>query len=331
MMNQSPQIKKVHVHIQSSSIKYLCESWLQTKKEKVKPSTYAKYSFICHNYLEVYLTHYETGSLNSEIQQMITYLLQEGRSPGHPLSPKTVNDILIILKQVIEFGTIQGYWAEACQIDYPKMKKPVIRIMSTAEQKSLELYLQTNKQPVSLAIMIALCTGLRIGEICGLRWDDFNFISEYITIQRSVNRVQTSQWETGQKTKIMIDTPKTASSQRVIPIPSVLCDYIQSFPFHKSGYILTGKETCMEPRCLFAQYKKILKECGIDDYNFHTLRHTFATRCVEKGVNIKTLSEILGHANTQTTIDRYVHPTLEMKRDEINKVFSKNCSIETAL
>ena len=188
---------------------------------------------------------------------------------------------------------------------------------------SLETFLNNDIQnPFHLGILLTLYSGLRIGEICALQWQDFDFRNGTIMISKTLYRIQTENPDNNQKTKIIIESPKTESSIRVIPLPSFILNICINNCGKNQCYVLTGTEKYMEPRLCLKKFKNILKELGFSNYTFHTLRHTFATRCVENGFDVKSLSEILGHSNINTTMQRYVHPSLEFKQRNMDRLES---------
>ena len=191
--------------------------------------------------------------------------------------------------------------------------------MTATEQKQLQQYLYNNLSDRNLGILVCLFTGIRIGEICALKWDDISFTEKHIKIQRTMQRIQCDEDE--RKTKIIITTPKSKCSLRTIPLPDIVIERIEKDFQNREGYVLTGqKDIFVEPRTMQNHFKRVLEECKIRNVNYHVLRHTFATRCIELGFDIKSLSEILGHASVNITMNRYVHPSMELKRENMNKL-----------
>ena len=164
-------------------------------------------------------------------------------------------------------------------------------------------------------------TGLRIGEICALRWEDVSFSEQTIYVHNTLQRIQDRTGE-DKKTKIVITTPKSSCSIRIIPLPDTLVDVLLSHKEVSIGYVMTNSESYIEPRTMQNHFKSALKKSGIESANFHAIRHTFATRCIELGFDVKSLSEILGHATVNITMNRYVHPTLEMKKENMQRLSS---------
>ena len=185
--------------------------------------------------------------------------------------------------------------------------KNKIKRMNIEEQKNLVKYLKGHLNPTTLGILLSLYMGLRIGELCGLTWADIDLNAKILSIRRTVQRVKS--YNNGiQKTKIIVSTPKSDTSFREIPIPNFLVRYLQMFQKDNHCYFLSGKEKLIEPRTYQYRYKKILSQVGIKSHNYHQLRHTFATNCIQNGFDIKTLSVILGHKTVNMTLNRYIHP-----------------------
>ena len=202
---------------------------------------------------------------------------------------------------------------------YPKSEKRQINILSDDERIRLEGYLLKSNDHIKFGILLTLYTGMRIGEICALKWSNINLESETISVVQTFQRLQDR--ENPGKTKILISEPKSQNSKRIIPIPAFLTELLLRIqPQNPNAFLLSGNESLIEPKTLQNKFKRYLKECDIPYINFHTLRHTFATRCVELGFDMKSLSDILGHANIGTTLNIYAHPTLECKRNNMNKL-----------
>ncbi|MFR0985310.1 MAG: site-specific integrase [Frisingicoccus sp.] len=192
--------------------------------------------------------------------------------------------------------------------------------MSRKEQEKLCQYLYSDLNACNIGILISLFTGLRVGEICALRWEDISISEQTIHICRTMQRIQDKSGKNG-RTKIVVTTPKSPCSIRTIPIPEELMQILISFQTSRTGYFLTGScQKYMEPRTMQNRFKAALKNCSVSNANYHALRHTFATRCVELGFDVKSLSEILGHANVNITMNRYVHPSMELKKANMQRL-----------
>lgn len=185
--------------------------------------------------------------------------------------------------------------------------------MSVNEQLQLTTYLNSSVDIYKFGILLALYTGIRVGELCALQWSDIT--DEYIQINKTMTRIKSDNG----KTEIKIGTPKSDSSKRFIPTPQCLLPLI--YQFKGNGYVLSNyKLHYTEPRLMQIKFEKMISEAGLDKTNFHALRHTFATRCVEAGVDVKTLSEILGHSDVKTTLNKYVHSSFELKQKSMKQL-----------
>lgn len=172
-----------------------------------------------------------------------------------------------------------------------------------------------------MGVYLCLFTGIRIGELCALQWKDISFDDNTLKIGRTLQRLQCTDNSSLAKTKIIITEPKSPAASRCIPLPDFLVNTIKPFAGAPQSFILSGSsKKVIEPRTMQNHFKKYLVESKVECANFHSLRHTFATRCVEIGFEIKTLSEILGHSSVKITLDRYVHSSMEQKKANMKKL-----------
>jgi integrase len=283
------------------TIAVLMNEWLGSIKNQVKPNTYQKYESINKNHI----TH-QIGSILVRLVSSYTIRNFTNQLTEINLSNKTINDILIVLNLAFRYGQ-DVYEISTPKICYLRENKKEMRVLSVDEQRALTEYLNDDTDVYKFGILLALYTGMRIGELCALQWEDIT--DNHIQINKTLMRIKTDNG----KTEIKIGTPKSESSKRFIPTPQCLLPLINKF--RKNGYVLsTEKLEFTEPRLLQIKFKNIITKCQIENVNFHALRHTFATRCVEAGVDVKTLSEILGHSDVKTTLNRYVHSSFELKQ-----------------
>lgn len=195
-----------------------------------------------------------------------------------------------------------------------------MRCLTKKQQEKLYRYLRSDLSNRNLGLLLCMFTGLRLGEICALTWSDISFSEQTICVRRTMQRVQTKD-DSQRKTKVVITSPKSGNSVRRIPVPRELMKVLHAYRKGRKGFVLTGKEDAyVEPRAMERHLDKVLKQLGMEHVNFHALRHTFATRCIEMDFDAKSLSEILGHADVNITLNRYVHPTMELKRDNMQKL-----------
>lgn len=300
--------------INNIKVSQLVEEWLSHIHSTVKRSTYRKYEGLCRNHILPEMGNVTLTQLSrTMIQNFTETLAVSGRIGGGTLSTKTVNDILIIL------GLIFAFAEEEHELNLPKItlvreEKKEVRVLSECEQSRLVDYLLNEMDIYRFGTLMALYTGIRIGELCALLWEDITDSS--VVINKTMQRLK---GEDG-RTAIIVDSPKSESSKRVIPLPEFLLPYVQQFRKH-GGYVIDGgKSGHSEPRVMQQRFRKMANDVGLENVTFHTLRHTFATRCVEAGFDVKTLSEVLGHADVKTTLNRYVHPSFELKQKNMAKL-----------
>lgn len=288
------------------TVSAIISEWLECVKNQVKPNTYQKYESVCKNHIID-----ELGSVLVKWISNYTLINFTNHLKKKKLSTKSVNDILIILGLAFKYAE-EEYEITTPKIRYLKEEKKNMRVLSVDEQLQLITYLNSNMDIHKFGILLALYTGIRVGELCALQWEDIT--DEYIKIEKTMTRVKADNG----KTEIKIGSPKSDSSKRLIPTPQCLLPLINQF--RNTGYVLsTEKLDYTEPRLMQIKFEKIIAECGLDKTNFHALRHTFATRCIEAGVDVKTLSEMLGHSDVKTTLNKYVHSSFELKQQSMQQ------------
>jgi len=296
------------------------DQWLSVMALRVKPSTLVSYEAVVRLHILPQLGQVALAKLTAvAISEFALGKLQNGRKDGGELAPKTVRDILSVLKGILDFAVSEKLIENSVAITYPKHCQKSMRVFSRSEQSELERVLLENITIYKIGILLCLYTGLRIGEVCGLQWKDFSPGFDKLSIRRSVRRIAVK--GENSKTRLVIDIPKSKSSVRDIPIPNFLSSMLSNFPRKGDTYFLSTFENhLMEPRTMQNHFKRIIKAAGILDANFHCLRHTFSTRCIEANVDVKSLSELLGHASVNITLNRYVHSSFEQKRESISKL-----------
>ena len=296
----------------------LSTNWLNNVKLRVKESTFARYKNQVQKHILPHFGKYQVAKISTElVETLVSHLLEYGKKGAQPLAPKTVEDILIITKNIFKFGKCNHLELDRIKIK-KEDKKP--RIMSKSTQNKLHQYLVDNIGYVEIGVLLSLHTGIRIGELCALQLNDIELDEQVIHIERTLQRVQIVDDAAYRKTKVIITTPKSKSSIRDIPIPDFLTAIIRKLKIDGNCYLLTGNSQYMEPRTLQNHFKRLLKLSGVEDFNFHSLRHTFATAYVEAGFDVKSLSEILGHSSVKITLELYVHSSYKLKRTNIEKL-----------
>ena len=311
--------RRQFTHNSTTCLAQCCDTWLQLNRSRIKESTYVKYHAILHKHIKPLLGNTPINALNAVgVEEFSHRLLQE-----YGLAPKTVRDILAVLRSVLRYaGKQPGLSVQPLEIVYPKLTKAQMRILTRQEQGSFIAYLLQDMDACKFGVLLSLLTGLRIGEVCALQWSNISLENRTISVRATMQRLQDHSSKDGRKTKVLISQPKSDSSSRLIPLTEYtakLCSCMQCDD--PDAYILTGSALrYIEPRLLQYKLEQYTGACGLEDVHFHTLRHTFATRCIEVDFEIKSLSEILGHSSPRITLERYVHPSMDTKRSNMNKL-----------
>lgn len=302
--------------METKTIKEIALAWKDDKRCYVKRSTFAAYVLILENH--ILPSFGECDTLNdSRVQDFVLRKLDSG------LCVKTVKDILIVLKMVMRFGVKNG-WMNYCEWDikYPTTESSnETEVLTVANHRKILEFVKLNFTFRNLGIYISLTTGLRIGEICGLKWSDIDVVNGTITVRRTIERIYIIDGE-NKHTELIVNTPKTKNSCRDIPMCKELMAIVKPLKkvVNDDFYVLTNEEKPTEPRTYRNYYHRLMKRLGIPRLKYHGLRHSFATRCIESNFDYKTVSVLLGHANITTTLNLYVHPNMEQKKRCISKM-----------
>lgn len=294
-----------------------CLEWLQLTRSRVKESTYVKYGAVLEKYI---LPRFGAGQIR-ELSAVSVEQFSHDLLYINQLSCKTVRDILSILHSAMKYAGKQCQ-EPTTEIIYPKNTVQETRVLTPDEQRTFTRYLLMDTDLYKFGTLLSLMTGIRIGELCALRWCDILLEEEVIRVCATMQRIQSFDSSKGAKTKVIISQPKSRTSARIVPLTKqalALCRMYQCG--NPNAFILTGvSDRFCEPRAMQYRMQKYVTECRLDGVHFHTLRHTFATRCVEVDFEIKTLSEIMGHSSPKITLERYVHSSLQLKKDNMNKL-----------
>ena len=309
-------INSIYDIMTPKTIREIAAAWKEYKRPYVKQSTMAAYVLILENHI---LPHFgESQSLREQaVQAFVLQKIEKG------LSVKTVKDILIVLKMVMKFG-VKNEWMTYYEWDikYPTTSaNKELEVLSVVNHRKILNYIQSHFTFTGLGIYISLSTGLRIGEICALKWSDINVTDGTITVSRTIERIYIIEGEK-KHTELVINTPKTKNSCREIPMSKDLLAMIKPLKkvVNEDFYMLTNDERPTEPRTYRNYYNNLMAKLGIPKLKYHGLRHSFATRCIEAGCDYKTVSVLLGHSNISTTLNLYVHPNMEQKKRCISKM-----------
>jgi len=306
----------------------LMYAWLEDRRPSLRPQTYTRYMQLIEKHLLQTLGQKKVEKLHAkDINEFLNAKHKKGRVDGTGgLSASSVRLMAYIITSTLDYAAMQGQRINLNgTIHRPAQAGCCRQALSKEEQSRLEAFLLQDLDAGQLGVLLSLRLGLRIGEVCGLRWNDIDLREGVLFVRQCVQRITNHQAALGEaKTVLTTGVPKTVNACRMIPIPSDLTMAIASCKGSEpADFVIQGKsQSFLDPRTCQARFHSYLKQSGLRDVNFHMLRHTFATRCIESGMDVKTLSEILGHANISTTLGVYVHSSLEQKRVQIERVGS---------
>ena len=303
---------------------YWLDAWLHAKRLGVKKSTYIRYRNTIENHIKPDLGKYPINKISTSLmEQFVSRKLQNGRIDGNGgLSPKSMSDIMVIVKESFKYAHSYGV-SVVCSFERISFKKNAqeMRVLSLLEEQRLLSVLFKDFDRYKMGVFICLYTGIRIGELCALQWKNVSLSENAIKIEYTMQRLQSENLNALQKTRIIVTEPKSYAALRTIPLPEFVIDVIKPFAGSPNTYVLSGEcKKIIEPRIMQNRFKAYLAEGKIEEANFHSLRHTFATRCIEAGFDVKTLSEILGHSSVKITLDKYVHSSMQLKRNNMEKL-----------
>ncbi len=296
---------------------YYCDEWLQARESRIRESTYIKYSTVLEKHIKPRLGDFLPQRITTDaVEKFSEALIEDG------LSAKTVCDILTVLHGILKYSAAQfPNTFPDVEIHRPKGARREARVLNPEEQERLMRYLLDKTDSYKFGILLMLLTGMRIGELCALQWGSISVKNRTIRITSTLQRLRDRAADGASRTHIVIGAPKSSTSVRTIPLTGYAAGLCRKYASRNAAaYVLTGTGKYMEPRALQYHIRKCMQACGLVNVHAHTLRHTFATRAVEVGFELKSLSEVLGHANTNITIERYVHSSMELKRANMNKL-----------
>ena len=295
-----------------------CDEWMSFNQSNVKESTLVKYSTALNKHIKPFFEGYQPEMITTELTAEFVNQLIEVKG----LSAKTVKNLTVLLKTILKYTFKVRGNADLIEVAAPKYNAKEIRVLSAEEQQRLIEYLTKDMDSPKLGVLFALMTGLRLGEVCALRAKDISLKERTVTVRETMQRIKNLDND-GAKTKIIFTNPKSSTSARVVPLTNMAYELCKERigKYAPNAFLLTGSETkTIEPRIIQYHIKRYSEVCGIEGMHFHVLRHTFATRCVEVGFEIKSLSEVLGHSTPRITLERYVHSSLEFKRQNMTKL-----------
>lgn len=297
------------------TVKALMAVW-QDNTGQIKESSRERYRLLIEKHILPELGSIRVCDLTAEtLNQFIDHKLERGRLDGRGgLSPKTVNDIGILVKSALKLAKQKyGYQpAETDAVKIPTFKRKRIEVFGEAETQDMVTSILKKPTITNLAYLLCMETGLRLGEVCAMKWSDLDFREGVLRVRRTALRVNF-----GGTTRLVIQTPKSDASERTIPLTAKMLSLLAQARAGKAAdaYMLTGSTIKpMEPRTMQYRFQSFLKTLQIPARGFHVTRHSFATRCIECGMDAKSLSEVLGHSNVRTTLQMYTHPSMAAKR-----------------
>ncbi len=295
----------------------LAEMWLAERGAVLKRSSLSTYRLIVNKHLIPAFGECEEVS-DEDVRAFAENLLEKG------CNQKTVRDYLAVLRMIVR-------WAEGRHlVEQMAIKMPVkarqeqaeIQILTVDEERRLLRYVKSNVSLKNIGVWMSVTTGLRIGEICALRWCDIDLKNRVVRVSRTLNRIYRAREDGSAATEINLDRPKTSKSERTVPLSMELARTLRHLMAitDKGHYVITNSERPTEPSVYRRYYNRMMRRVGLPGIRFHALRHTFATRCVECNVDYKVLSHILGHTDIGTTLNTYVHPSEKQKHLAVSKM-----------
>lgn len=289
--------------------------WADSKQHYVKHSSMMAYRLILrHHLLPAFAGSHDLTE--ATVQSFVIDKLSSGKSL------RSVKDMLVVLKMVVRHGAKSGLCsAPLWDIRFPADHATTpLSVLSVADHRKLMKFVTDNPSTRNLGILISLHTGLRIGEVCALTWDDVDVLRQHISVNKTLQRVYAD--DAMSRTSLVISSPKTRSSYRDVPMSAALSRILRPIKLITDGssYILSGSDAPIEPRTYRNYYRRVLERLEIPPIRFHGLRHSFATRCIENRCDYKTVSSILGHSDISTTLNLYVHPDFEQKKRCVDRV-----------
>lgn len=291
--------------------------WLENYiRPSVKVRTYERYRLIVEQHIKDKTGSIELNDLSPLVlQSFITELLQSGnKKTGKGLSANSVNAVISVIQSSLRTAHLLGLTKEymADKLKRPKLIERPVECFSLKEQKQIEQAVLNSKKDKLFGILLCLYSGLRIGELIALQWSDIDFAKGTLTVSKSCH---------DGKNGLIIDEPKTATSRRTIPLPKQLMPLVKMLKKRSnSDFVVSSHGKPVSVRSYQRSFELLLKKLDIPHRGFHSLRHTFATRAIECGMDVKTLSEILGHKNPTVTLNRYAHSLMEHKQDMMNRL-----------
>lgn len=294
-------------------------SWLSSCALRLKPSTIARYTSMLDNHI---LPVFRNTSLYLISEENVADFI---KIKSTELAGSTVRSLLVMIKTIMKYSRKQG-WCDNVIIDLRLQSEPKrdVSALPPDERMRLENFLLIEPDLIKLGLYLCLYTGLRVGELCALKWENIDLSKRIMYVTSTIQRISQTEKQLKEKTKLIITDPKSASSKRDIPLPKPLVLILRSYRGEDHSFFLSGTDKPIEPRKVQYRFKKYAQQLNLSYSNPHSLRHTFATRCIELGFDVKTLSELLGHSKVEITLNRYVHSSDERKRSQMALLYANS-------
>ncbi|MBQ9167193.1 MAG: site-specific integrase [Oscillospiraceae bacterium] len=294
--------------------------WLRDSQLSLKGASAYRYRNLLDTHILPELgNRYVDQISGADINAYLASKLAHGRVDGKGgLSASYVRSIMLVIRAVLAYAAENRmclpFQTKICKPQFVSKEVPVL---TQSQQKLLENVCMTQINETKVCVLLSLYAGLRIGEICALEWEDLDLENRLIHVRKTVSRISGTT-ENMARSVLVITPPKTTASFRVIPLCSWLVPVLkQLYGNRRSSFVASSHAEFVSPRTFDYRYHKLLKAAGVQTINYHALRHTFATRCIEAGVDVKTLSELLGHTDASITLNTYVHSSMDRKRTQL--------------
>lgn len=300
----------------------LMTAWLdRCERERVKPRTYSRYKGLIVQHILPELGDTQIDDLGRrQISEFLTAHQADGNLRGEALSATSTNLMLTVLNAAFTYACdMELLPANPCdRIRRVPGSPSRVEAFTREEQRRLEEAIAVSEDRRLFGIRLCLYTGLRIGELLGLEWQDVDMEKGILHIQKTVYREKNAEGEW----QLFVDRPKTAASERMVPLPGYLAEDLRIYRIGaRSEFVIENKKAeRMSIRSYQYLFERLTGKAGVRKLNFHALRHTFATRALECGMDIKTLSELMGHKNATITLNRYAHSMMDTKIAAMNKL-----------
>lgn len=292
----------------------ILKMWIESRRTEIKESSYAGYRHKLEKHLMPYFSIMKYNRLERSV---VNSFISAKRSEG--LSSKYISDMVIMMKAAARWAENTYNYANLIKnVELPKKRRSETAVFTPAEQKKIIYTINIEHSNSGCGVLLSLFTGLRIGEVCALKWSDIDFQNKMLHVTKTIQRICI--FGTESKSTVKITSPKSETSVRDIPLPDFLINILRTYRSNDNEYILSGSEKPIEPRCFSNRYKALLKKAEVPSHKFHSLRHTFAVNALHQNFDIKTLSELLGHSSANITLSVYLHSSMERKSICMNRL-----------